>query len=96
MANLKSFGGTTAEAVEVFGRYNGLRPPPDYVEFLVRPNGGVPDPAVATFVPGPDEGVIVERFLGVGLGRDFGLQGLLDEYRDEMPAGSLILAGGAG
>jgi hypothetical protein len=96
MANLKSFGGTTAAAVEAFGRDNGLRLPPDYVEFLVRHNGGVPDPAAACFVPGRGEGVIIEAFFGVGLNRAFDLQYLLDEYRDEMPAGSLIVAGGAG
>ena len=96
MANLRSFGGTTAEAVQAFAHDSGLTLPPDYVEFLVRHNGGVPDPAVSCFVPGPGEHVLIEAFFGVGRGRDFGLESWLDEYHDEMPAGSLIVADGAG
>lgn len=96
MANLRSFGGTTAAAVDAFERANGLTLPADYREFLTRHNGGFPDPAAACVIPKQGQSVIVQTLLGLGREREFDLQGWHDEYGDEMPPGSLIVAVGAG
>ena len=93
--DLRSFGGTSPAAVEAFERRNGLALPEDYRGFLIKHNGALVGPA-ACFVNGPDQEVLVQVLLGLGREADFDLQGWLDEYRDEMPAGFLIVAVGAG
>jgi len=91
----KSFGGVVQRDVGAFKQRNNLKLPVDYEQFLVQHNGGLLPP-VSCFVPGPNQDVLVAVLFGVNLARDFDLDGWLDEYRDEMLPGFLILGAGAG
>ena len=90
----QSFGGTTPGAVNAFECHNRLTLPDDYRRFLLKHNGGVLDPA-ACLVKGPDQEVLVQTLLGLERSRDFDLHHWLEEYRDDMPPGFLIVAIGA-
>jgi hypothetical protein len=73
-----------------FAQKNHLRLPEDYRDFLVRFDGGAPHPK-ASWVATLKDYVLVDYLFGITRSRPLNLQFWLDEYRDEMPPGFLIV-----
>jgi hypothetical protein len=96
IATIKSFGGLRVEALTAFALRNCLMLPQDYKQFLIENNGGTVVPAAGCYVRGLEETVTVSAFFGLTGRRGLDLQRWLDEYRDEMPEGFLIIAGDPG
>lgn len=71
--------------------------PPDFREFLLRINGGRPDPAGFSFQAGPraDESD-VDWFFALGQGSPYEILHSLEVYRDRIPMGLLPIASDPG
>lgn len=92
---LKPFGAGEATTVEAFEQRNQLVLPDDYKEFLIQSNGGQLD-GMACFVKAINDSVLVDVLLGIdqeeqSLSSDF----WLDRFRNEMPAGFVVIGLGA-
>lgn len=94
MVKITGLGKSTDEIVRSFEDRNRMRLPGDYRKFLLDYNGGLVESGCCN-VQGVGQDVLVQVLLGVGLARDFDLQGWLSEYREEMPPSALVIAVGA-
>jgi SMI1/KNR4 family protein SUKH-1 len=82
---------TDEERIRAFEQRNGLTLPEDYRQFLLRHNGGRPEPA-GSVIPELKEPILVGDFFGLTEDGSLSLQSYLDEYRDEMPDGWMVIA----
>ena len=89
------FGGAPEASLRRFERAHDLRLPTDYREFLKDFNGGVPEPR-SVYVPASKQDIFVDILFGINSEQDFDLATWLLEYRDEMPAGFLIIGADPG
>jgi hypothetical protein len=88
---MQPFGKLTSDDLASFEQRNCLVLPTDYREFLIKNNGGKPGP-LASRVSALNEMVMIDAFLGLTGLRGLDIQRRLDEYRDEIPPGFLIIA----
>lgn len=90
-----SRGGTTRERIEAFERANQIQLPDDYIQFLLRHNGGEPERTVADYVD-PDAGMTntrLAKFFGLDDDED-DLESTFRYYveQERVPSGYLPIA----
>ncbi len=77
--------------IERLEKLVGLQLPRDYRDFLLRHNGGYPEPDGFQFKNSPD-GSSVDRFLGLDVGEHSNIEKYLVTYRDRVPEGFFPIA----
>ena len=80
----------SAEQIAAFEQKYRLTLAPDYREFLLRHNGGCPQPD-ACWIPDQEEFVLVSALYGLGRPEELDLAFWHAEFGDEMPADFVIL-----
>jgi hypothetical protein len=83
------------DQIQAFERRNCLTLPADYRQFLLSHNGGMPRPS-CSWIPTIRKEVIVDVLYGIADSKDLDLQECIDEFRDEMPKGALIIGSDPG
>lgn len=85
----------TEEAVVALEKLIGSRLPEDYRRFMLRYNGGTPEPATFHFVEKPygeSTSDAVRAFLSLGDPEYYGLDNSLHTYTDRIPQGTIPIA----
>ena len=83
------FGGLTLEKLKEFEQTFGIKLPDDYRSFLLKYNGGVPEPGIVDFIEhGENQSDVVNYLCGIHSGEYWAsLEWYMDMYKGRIPAG---------
>ena len=87
----------TKEDIAAFERANGIKLPASYASFLMRSNGGRPEPNHVMDVPGwKFNDTVVSFFFGLNTGDTYDLQKNVKRYKYRMPTDLMPIGDDAG
>lgn len=91
----RPFEATSREQIQTFEIRQGVVLPADYKDFLLRNNGGRPEPDSFNVPTWVHVGSVVDRFFGIKPGDDYDLEREYEVYAERIPAELIPIANDA-